>query len=255
MRYCRFEQETPITSAIPSLRFDGDYVAGPDLMKVGSWRIHDNTFRNIRGRNGDGRAAVFLWNGCADVTVERNVVVGCDRAISLGNPAGPASEVDGGVIGDNLIAAGVGTSIEVCHAKAVSIVHNTVYSANPGFARTLSFLGNGAGNQLRNNLVLGRLMVEGGPSRTRRATASSGPRAELPPGSASANFSHGDHRSYTGPPRTYPIVDHRSAKIRRAWSLRSAQSNRSTACRRAASPMRRSRSRSASRSETSAASS
>lgn len=162
VRYCRFEQRTPITSAIPNLRYDGDYVAGLDLMKVDGWRIHDNTFRNIRGRNGGGRAAVFLWNGCADVTVERNVFVGCDRAISLGNPSGPASDVDGGIIRDNLIVAGAGIAIEVCHASAVSIVRNTIHSANPNLARTVVFLDNGPGNELRDNLILGRLTVQRG---------------------------------------------------------------------------------------------
>jgi hypothetical protein len=162
VRYCLFEQVTPITGAIPNLNFDGDYIAGMDMMKIEGWRIHDNTFRNIRGMHGGGRGAVFLWNGCKNVVVERNLFIGCDRAIAFGNPSGPASDMEGGTIRNNFIVAGAGIAIEVCHSHGSSIHHNTVYSANPSFGRTLSFYGNPSGNALKNNLVMGRISIENG---------------------------------------------------------------------------------------------
>jgi hypothetical protein len=166
VRYCLFEQVTPITAAIPNLNFDGDYIAGMDMMKIDGWRIHDNTFKNIRGMHGGGRAGVFLWNGCKNVVVERNLFIGCDRAIAFGNPSGPVSEMEGGSIRNNFIVAGAGIAIEVCHSTASSVYHNTVYSANPSFSRTFSFFanasGNTSGNAVKNNLVLGHLSIESG---------------------------------------------------------------------------------------------
>lgn len=162
VRYCLFEQVTPITSAIQNLNADGDYIAGMDMMKIEGWRIHDNTFKNIRGMNGGGRAAVFLWNGCKNVVVERNLFMGCDRAIAFGNPSGPVSDMEGGIIRNNFIVAGAGIAIEVCHNKSGSVFHNTVYSANPSFNRTLFFFENGTGNAVKNNLVMGRMSVENG---------------------------------------------------------------------------------------------
>jgi hypothetical protein len=162
VRYCLFEQETPITGAIPNLNSNGDYIAGMDMMKIEGWRIHDNTFKNIRGMNGGGRAAVFLWNGCKGVVVERNLFIGCDRAIAFGNPSGPASDMEDGIARNNFIVAGAGNAIEVCHSRSTSVLHNTVYSANPSYNRTLFFFENTAGNSVKNNLVMGKLFVESG---------------------------------------------------------------------------------------------
>lgn len=162
VRYCLFEQKTPITTLIPNLRFDGDYIAGMDMMKIEGWRIHDNTFRNIRGRTGGGRAAIFLWNGCKNVTVERNLIIGCDRAVAMGNPSSANSDMVGGIIRNNFIVAGSDISIEICNSTQTTISHNTIWSANPAFNRTLSFYNGGSGNLLRNNLVMGRLNVQGG---------------------------------------------------------------------------------------------
>lgn len=162
VRYCLFEQVTPITNAIPNLNSNGDYIAGMDMMKIEGWRIHDNTFKNIRGMNGGGRAAVFLWNGCKSVVVERNLFIGCDRAIAFGNPSGPVSDMEGGTIRNNFIVAGAGIAIEVCHSHASSVHHNTIYSTNPSFNRTLFFFENAAGNAVKNNLVMGRMFVENG---------------------------------------------------------------------------------------------
>lgn len=162
VRYCLFEQVTPITSAIPNLNANGDYIAGMDMMKIEGWRIHDNTFRNIRGMNGGGRAGVFLWNGCKSVVVERNLFLGCDRAIAFGNPSGPASDMEGGTIRNNFIVAGAGNAIEVCHSYASSVFHNTLFSADPSYGRTVFLFENAAGNALKNNLVLGHLAMQGG---------------------------------------------------------------------------------------------
>ncbi len=161
VRYCLFEQITPLTSSIPNLRFNGDYIAGMDMMRIEGWKIHDNVFKNIRGMNGVGRAGVFLWRGCRGVTVERNVFLGCDRAVSFGNPAAGDPDMSGGILRNNFIVAGAGNAVEICNSDSTLVAHNTVFSANPAYARTIFFYNGGAGNGLKNNLVLGKLFIVG----------------------------------------------------------------------------------------------
>ncbi len=162
IRYCLFEQKTPITSSIPNLYDNGDYIAGMDMMKINGWRIHDNTFKNIRGRNGGGRAGIFLWKECKNVVVERNVFVGCDRAISFGNPSSAVSDMDSGIVRNNFIVAGVGNVIEICNSTHGLIAGNTIFSTNPAYSRTVFMYRGGVGNVLKNNLVLGKLYVQSG---------------------------------------------------------------------------------------------
>lgn len=162
IRFCLFEQVSRITDAIPNLGFNGDYVAGIDMMKIDGWKIQDNLFKNIKGKNGGGRAAVFLWNGSKNAVVERNVFIGCDRAISFGNASSGTMDMEGGIIRNNFIVAGSDISIEVCNSTGGLIAFNTIYSANPAFTRTVFFNGNKGGNVFKNNLVLGKLGVQGG---------------------------------------------------------------------------------------------
>ena len=164
VEYCLFQQNTPITRSIPNIRENGDYIAGMDMMKIEGWYIHGNEFRNIRGMNGGGRAGIFLWKGCKNITIERNLFIGCDRAISFGNPSSSDVDMDGGIIRNNFIVAGKGISMEICNSTRSTIAYNTVYSTNLGYSRTVFFYNNRAGNVLKNNLVLGKLSIQGGSS-------------------------------------------------------------------------------------------
>lgn len=160
VRYCLFEQVTPITGSIPNIG-DGNYIAGMDMMKIEGWRIHDNVFKNIRGMTGGARAAVFLWNGCKNVTVDRNVFMGCDRSVSLGNPNDANTSMDGGVVKNNYIVAGVDISLEMCYAINSQITSNSVYSTSPAYYRTVHLFNNGAGNALNNNIIMGNQLLTG----------------------------------------------------------------------------------------------
>jgi Periplasmic copper-binding protein (NosD) len=162
VEYCLFQQVTPITADIPNLHMDGDYIAGMDMMKIEGWSIHDNVFKNIRGMHGGARAAIFLWNGCKNTTVERNVFLGCDRSIALGNPSSANLDMDGGIIRNNFIVAGKDISVEVCNSTGSLIASNTIYSTNPAYTRTVCFNNNRTGNILKDNLVLGKLAVLSG---------------------------------------------------------------------------------------------
>jgi hypothetical protein len=58
VRYCDFEN-TKVPPA--NWLFGGDYISAIDMMALESWTFSDNVFKNIKGRNGGGRAAIFVW--------------------------------------------------------------------------------------------------------------------------------------------------------------------------------------------------
>jgi hypothetical protein len=165
VRYCYFEQVTPITPDMPHLVARGDYIAGMDMMHIVGWRIHDNTFKNIRGKHSGGRGAVFLWQGCRDCVVERNTFIGCDRSVCFGNPSG-RRDMTGGVIRNNFIVAGAGQAIEICHATGVKVYHNSIHHRDKvADNRTISIL-NSSGVDIRNNLVFSTVRSVSGKGHT-----------------------------------------------------------------------------------------
>ncbi len=155
IRYCHFEN-----TKIPpkSWLFDGDYISAIDCMRLVDWTISDNSFKNIRGANGGGRGAVFVWVDSKNVVTERNVFVGCDRSIAYGNPSGSNQDPQsyhntGGIICNNFVVAGADKGIEICWANGVKVYHNTV----------LADVGKGWGihchwNELRDVRVAGNLV-------------------------------------------------------------------------------------------------
>ena len=129
VRHCLFVADHPKRNLEDG--FDGDYIAGLDLMNVADWTITDNLFVGIQGRNGGGRGAVFIWHRADRVTVERNRFIDCDRAVSLGNPSGyETSEyhIHDAVVRANRIDGGCGIGIEIDHGDHVQIVDNTIDS-------------------------------------------------------------------------------------------------------------------------------
>jgi hypothetical protein len=83
VRFCDFEN-TRIPPA--DWLYKGDYVAGIDMMALEDWAFSDNTFRNIKGRNGGGRAAVFVLVRWQRIVVVMKFIVNCDPRKSFGNP-------------------------------------------------------------------------------------------------------------------------------------------------------------------------
>ncbi|NRA39684.1 MAG: right-handed parallel beta-helix repeat-containing protein, partial [Planctomycetes bacterium] len=109
--------------------FDGDYLAGMDIMGIQDFHVHDNVFMGIRGKNGGARGSIFIWIAAEDVIVENNVFVHCDKAISLGNPSGPVKDVTGGVIRHNTIVGGSNKAIELEHCGKVEVHDNRICSS------------------------------------------------------------------------------------------------------------------------------
>jgi hypothetical protein len=146
-----------------------NYIGGIDAMHLSGWTIRDSTAVNIRGATGGGRAAVFLWNGVTDVTIERNTIVSCGHGISIGNPSGPNNSHEdpwhavGGVIRNNFIVRRGDTydwAMELDNVKNFQVYNNTLYSADAGYFRTLQIYdetdeGMTTNLDIRNNIIRG----------------------------------------------------------------------------------------------------
>ena len=113
--------------------FDGDYIAGIDMMVLDGAVISGNTFKNIKGMNGGARGAIFIWVRSKNVTAEKNTIIECDRGICFGNPGNTSVEggnlpyyVDGGEIRENTIINPVSHGIEIAHTNNVRVCRNSV---------------------------------------------------------------------------------------------------------------------------------
>ncbi|MCX8038376.1 MAG: right-handed parallel beta-helix repeat-containing protein [Candidatus Sumerlaeia bacterium] len=172
IRFCRFEN-TKIPPA--NWLYGGDYIAAIDMMALDDWTVSDNIFRNIRGRNGGGRAAIFIWVRSRRVVVERNLIVNCDRGVAFGNPGASTANLDGerlvyvadGVIRNNFIAGGPDCGIELWYAQGIKVLHNSIWRPERNFARGIR-IGTGTSDTLiAHNLVHGEIRLEGGNAELR----------------------------------------------------------------------------------------
>ncbi|MCI0746494.1 MAG: right-handed parallel beta-helix repeat-containing protein [Verrucomicrobia subdivision 3 bacterium] len=172
VRYCQFEN----TKAPPAdWLYGGDYIAAIDMMALEDWTFSDNFFRNVKGRNGGGRAAIFIWVRSRQVVVERNVIVNCDRGVAFGNPGQSTANIGGerlvyvenGMIRNNFIAGGPDCGIELWHADRIKVYHNTVWRPERNWGRGIR-VGTGTSNsEIVNNLVHGEIRLEGGDAQLR----------------------------------------------------------------------------------------
>jgi hypothetical protein len=167
VRYCQFEN-TKVPPA--EWLYGGDYIAAIDMMALDDWTFSDNSFRNIKGRNGGGRAAIFIWVRSRGIVVERNLIVNCDRGIAFGNPgqstANSAGEqlayVADGLIRNNFIAGGPDCGIELWHSDKIRLYHNSVWRPQRNWSRGIR-VGTGTDHcDIANNLVHGEIRLEGG---------------------------------------------------------------------------------------------
>lgn len=143
---------------------EGNYIAAIDLMALDGWTISDNVFRDVKGRSGGGRAAIFVWVGSRNVTVERNRIIGCDRGIALGNPSpstnGADLHVSGSICRNNFIVAGPDAGIELAWVEDVKVVHNTIWRTD-ATGRGIRSIENVENTSFVNNLIRGRLLLMG----------------------------------------------------------------------------------------------
>jgi hypothetical protein len=176
VRYCSFENtKVPPTDWL----FGGDYISAIDMMALEDWTFSDNVFRNIKGRNGGGRAAIFIWVRSRRVVVERNLIIDCDRGVAFGNPgqstANRAGErlayVSDAVIRNNFIVGGPDCGIELWHAERIRIFHNSISRPERNWSRGIR-IGTGTSQaDIVNNLVHGEIRLEGGEAQLRQNLA------------------------------------------------------------------------------------
>ncbi len=179
IQYCLFYNDRakrlddePYERANPD-QFGGNYVGGIDAMNTKDWVISDNVFTGLRGRTGGARGAIFLWNGSAGATIERNILIDCDTGICLGN-SHRAGEWDGVphcagfLVRNNFVTRCPESNILAAWTSDCRIVHNTVHDPAARFGRLLRVVHDNAGLVATNNVFSGpRIVVETDPATIR----------------------------------------------------------------------------------------
>jgi hypothetical protein len=172
VRFCHFENTLVPDASWGWALYEGNYISAIDMMYLKDWTFSDNVFRNIKGASGGGRGAIFIWNQSRNITVERNLFTGCDRAIAFGNPSKPTNYEEGtlhiydGVIRNNFIVVGTGPKaagakgMEIVWTDNVQVYHNTVYAPDPQ-SRAIHHFQKIHRLHVANNLVRGRIDGDG----------------------------------------------------------------------------------------------
>jgi hypothetical protein len=152
--------------------FEGDYIAGIDMMVLNGAVISGNKFVNIKGLNGGGRGAIFIWVGSKNITAEKNIIENCDRGICYGNPGNTSVEggnlpyyVDGGVICGNIIKNPVSHGIELAHTNNILVYRNEILREDEkgrGISETsMSVEKQSKGLVIADNIVRGKIDAPG----------------------------------------------------------------------------------------------
>lgn len=130
------------------------YIGGLDIHEGSNWWVSDNIFKDIASPSGSlAEHAVHFWNFSENNTVERNLIINCDRGIGFGLGSSPN---EGGIIKNNMIYNNgthpfhdVGIGLET--SPNTKVYNNTVYITYPNaieyrFAATTNV-------QITNNLT------------------------------------------------------------------------------------------------------
>lgn len=142
-----------------------NYVGGVDIIGGSNWTIRDNIARNIKAIDG-GDAAVFFWQNIYDCVTERNVLIGCGRGISYGNPYNPSNIYHAvrGIIRNNFVVHRTGNDIgiETCFTKDLKVCNNTIYSEDANYGRSFQIFDTAAvptvNLQLSYNIIRGNIL-------------------------------------------------------------------------------------------------
>ena len=176
VRYCYFEN-TKVPPA--DWLYGGDYIAAIDMMALDGWTFSDNIFRNIKGRNGGGRAAIFIWVRSRGVTVERNLIIDCDRGVAFGNPGQSTANTAGeqlvyvrdGIIRNNFIVGGPDCGIELWYADRVKVCNNSIWRPERNWSRGIRIGTGTSHSEIVNNLVHGEIRFDGGEAQLQQNLA------------------------------------------------------------------------------------
>ena len=164
IEFCLFENDRPkqvgddpYEDENPN-NYRHNYVGGMDLMGTDGLVVADNVFRNIRGKTGEGRGAVFIWVGSKNTVVERNLVIDCDQGICLGNSSrgkeGVAHATDC-IVRNNFVVRCPESNLFASFTKGCKFLHNTVHDPQGRFRRLLRAAGPNEGLVVAGNLFSG----------------------------------------------------------------------------------------------------
>lgn len=110
------------------------YIGGLDIHEGSNWVVNDNIFKDIASPSSSlAEHAVHFWNFSENNTVERNLMINCDRGIGFGLGSSPN---DGGIIRNNMIYSDgthpfndVGIGLET--SPNTKVYNNTIYISYP----------------------------------------------------------------------------------------------------------------------------
>ena len=141
-------------------RFDGNYVGGIDVMYATGWTISDNVFLGIQGRTREGRGAIFLWHEIEDCVVERNIIIDCDKGISLGNSYMPKNRgvklhARRCIVRNNMITRAPEAGVLAAHTADCKILNNTIHEPRSRMRRLVRILGVSDGLLVAGNIFSG----------------------------------------------------------------------------------------------------
>ena len=118
------------------------YIGGIDAHASKSWVVRNNTFRSIISPSRSvAEFAIHFWDGSANNTVEKNLIVNCDRGIGFGLDGKGNT---GGIIRNNMIyhAANAGrfadAGIALTESPGTQVYNNTIVMDN-SFPRAIEY--------------------------------------------------------------------------------------------------------------------
>ncbi|MBN1126734.1 MAG: right-handed parallel beta-helix repeat-containing protein [Sedimentisphaerales bacterium] len=173
--YCLFYNDRPKRftddPADTAQNFNGDYVAGIDVMFANRWIISDNVFVGIQGRTRQGRGAIFIWHDSRDCIIERNIIIDCDAGVCLGNPHRSEDikiHCTNCIVRNNFITRGPQAGIVAVYTKNCKLLNNTIYEPLSRLGRLIRVVFDNEGLYIANNLLCGPDIRIESQSRIRR---------------------------------------------------------------------------------------
>ncbi len=160
--YCVFYNDRPKRfaddPADSPANFNGNYIAGIDVMFARNWTISDNVFVNIQGRTREGRGAIFVWHEARDCVIERNIIIDCDAGICLGNPHRPEDvhrHCTGCIVRNNFITRAPQAGIVTVYTGNCRILNNSIYEPKSRLRRLIRMVFDNDNLFIANNLLCG----------------------------------------------------------------------------------------------------
>lgn len=161
VQYCLFYNDRPKRFSDDETdtpkSFNGNYIGGIDVKNTIDWKIIDNVFIGIQGRTREGRGCIYISENGRGCLIERNIFLGCDIAIALGNPSlgySPLQAIDC-VARNNFISDCPETGMLACHTRDCRILNNTVHDPDSPRRRLIWVQKSNEGLHVKDNLLIG----------------------------------------------------------------------------------------------------